>query len=194
MYAKGSFLNGSFSSMYGTRKTYLILGVTRTERVEEHTLLAPIYRCHSFSRTQRPDLSLLILTPSLVNTSAGMVIDRQEGDTMGRRTERWAATQNRSVGQLAAQPLRRGKMRPAFVAAWWPKAASCSLRLGNFRAARIIPCAMLKNPRTSESADEARCHFAIARRPRKAYWLRGRWPPKCGWIAQLSAAATSEWP
>ena len=72
MYAKGSFLNGSFSSMYGTRKTYLILGVTRTEHVEEHTLLVSIYRCHSFSKTQRPDSSLLISTPSLVNMSAGI--------------------------------------------------------------------------------------------------------------------------
>ena len=29
-----------------------------------------------------------------------------------------------SVGQLAGQPLRSGKMRPAFVATWWPKAAN----------------------------------------------------------------------
>ena len=79
MYAKGSFLNGSFSNMYGTPKTYLILGVTRMEQVEERTLFVSIYRRHSFSRTQRPDLSLLISTPSLVNMSAGMFFGRREG-------------------------------------------------------------------------------------------------------------------
>jgi len=75
----------SLSCTTSTRATP-VSDARRPERAEERTSFNLMNPLHSSSRTQRPDLSLLILVPSsLVKTPSAMECDECESDMGGWR-------------------------------------------------------------------------------------------------------------